>query len=149
MFIRIDNPNQYKKIIDTISMYANKISIVTSINEDFEQQRFYHKFKQNFISSKITKKWPGTITTSKSIMYTYIFDNDVKDFLKSYNSFFKEVKEDGYTVIVNLDNIQADISFFKDDSLLLYTTTHEKIICVEDGSLKDYIRRNLNGVIIK
>lgn len=42
------------------------------------------QFKNNFISSSFTKKWPGTISTSKSLMYTFTFDRDMKKFLKKY-----------------------------------------------------------------
>ncbi|WP_340393006.1 hypothetical protein [Macrococcoides caseolyticum] len=147
MHLKIQNSDEYKKLLDAVAIFSNKISIVVSINEDFEKQSIYMQFKNNFISSSVTKKWPGTISTSKSLMYTFTFDRDMKNFLKKYPNFFTKSLEDGYIWYSSLDDIEADFSFYKNDDLIMYTTGHEQTIIVINSDLKNYIQKHFNHII--
>ena len=147
MFLKNIENEDYKKLIDVIAIYSNRISVTTSINDEFETHQFYKKFKQQLISAVVTKKWPGTISTSKSIMYNYTFDRDIKHYLKQYNQFYHTIHEDEYKWNESLTGIDADISFFKNDELIFYTTTHEGTIAVIKEDLKGYIQKNLKDSI--
>ncbi|WP_354680406.1 hypothetical protein MRN59_01720 [Macrococcoides caseolyticum] len=135
--LRLRNKEEYRKMLQILVNHADTIQITVTGDDDFTEQSLYQSFDDNLIKVVQTKKWPGTIRSGPGAMsYFYHYNTRMGDFLKKYNSFYKQYRENGISFFgYSLDGIEADIAFLKGNQIVFYTIAHENKMLIECESL--------------
>lgn len=88
-------------------------------------------------SSENTNTWPGTKLSrgqkKNYKLYTFKICTQTFDVMKEYSNFFNVNIENEIEYYTSFDEeIQLDISFFKNNNCIFYTTVHEGICMIEE-----------------
>ncbi|QNR08643.1 hypothetical protein [Macrococcoides canis] len=99
-FLRLRNKEEYRKMLQILVNHTDTIQITVTGDEDFMEQSLYQAFDEDLIKVVQTKKWPGTIRSGPGAMsYFYPYNTKMANFLKKYNSFYKQYRENGVSFL--------------------------------------------------
>lgn len=129
--IDVYNEKEYRKLIKILSDICEYFKLVVPVELD-EIPSIISNLKSECIDEGYTNTWPGTKVSRgrrKNFKeYKFSISNKSMDILKSYGSFIKD-DNDAY---ISFDGYQIDISFYKDDNCVFYTTAHEGICMIDE-----------------
>ncbi|ARQ07743.1 hypothetical protein MACA111363_08205 [Macrococcoides canis] len=147
--LRLRNKEEYRKMLQILVDYVDTIQITVTGDEDFTEQSLYQAFDDDLIKVVQTKKWPGTIRSGPGAMsYFYPYNTKMANFLKKYNSFYKQYRENGVSFFgYALDGIEADMAFLNEKEIVFYTIAHENEMRIYSESLARFLKGE--GYIVK
>lgn len=129
--IDIINEKEYRKLIKRLSEICEYFKLVVPVELD-EISSIISNLKSEYIYEGYTNTWPGTKVSRgrrKNFKeYKFSISDKSMDILKSYGSFIKD-DNDAY---VSFDGYQIDISFYKNDNCVFYTTAHEGVCMIDE-----------------
>mgnify|MGYP003474995305 CR=1 FL=1 len=142
---KINNHEEYIKILDKIKPICKYIEIV--VIDGKENNELVDKFSEYIIDTKKVSKWWGNETSIVNNLYKIRASEEFFDYLKKYETFCKyyeygttkeSLTRGDYSEITNFG--YDDIAFYDEfDNYLLFTTTHEGNIAINDKILKGVI----------
>lgn len=125
---------EYKNILKYLRKNSDYIEIVYAdhkTHRDYTsnyEREFVEIIEENTIGKKLVKEWEGTWTKHYNEKLTIKFTKKLYEFLNK-QKFFYNIQEDFGTTIFDNSSIDTDIAFFnKKKECLLYVTTHERTI---------------------
>lgn len=142
---KLNNHNDYIDILNKISVKCEYIEVV--ILDKNESNELVDKFKEDIIYVRKVKEWWGTeLACSEPCNYLYRlkFNKKILSYLSNFETFCKYFKfgtnnkslEYGdYSEITDFGI--DDIAFYdSEDNFLLWTTTHEGYIWINENIIK-------------
>ena len=139
--------NEYKNILKYLRKNSDYIEIVYAdhkTHRDYASNydsEFVEIIEENTIGKKIVREWEGTITKDYNEKLTIKFTKKLYEYLNKQKFFYSRDGLD--TVILDNSSVDTDIAFFnKKKECLLYVTTHERIIGLNEELNKILFGKN-------
>ena len=139
---KLNNHEEYIKILNKIEIKCKYIEIV--IVDGRENNELVEKFNIDILETKKTSKWWGTEIKSLNNLYKIKATKEFFTYLKKYETFCKyyeygsnkeSLLRGDYSEVTNFG--YDDIAFYdENDNYILFTTTHEGNIAINDEIIK-------------
>lgn len=138
----IKDKKQYLMLLKKLFEKCNSFKIVVPLNKNFLNSNnnsiplIIQKLLPYSINSENANTWPGTKLSrgqkKNYKVYTFKICPQTFDIMKEYSNFFDANIENKIEYYTSFDEeIQLDISFFRDNNCIFYTTVHEGICMIE------------------
>ena len=135
---KLNTHQEYLDILDKIEPKCQYIEIVITFGN--KSNDIVENFKDDILESRKVSEWWGTITKGKNNLYKIKSSKKLFDYLKQYETFCKyyfygsnaeTLSRGDYSEITDFGS--DDIAFYdKNNNLLLFTTTHEGYITINE-----------------
>lgn len=139
---KLNNHKEYIKILDIIESKCKYIEIV--IIDGRKSNELVDKFSSDILDRKKVSKWWGTETSGSNNLYRISSSRKIFEYLRNFETFCKyyeygsngeSLRRGDYCVITDFG--LDDIAFYdKNDKILLFTTTHEGYISINEKILQ-------------
>lgn len=129
--------NEHSEYLKAIKQLEKKSKYIEYVLVDKDETEFIEKFKDLIVSEKYKKQWWGTVTKSKTQVYTLKASKEIFKYLEQFETFCKYISSNHGDIVEHTDFGVNDIAFLDDEEKpLLFTTTHEGYITARDNFLK-------------
>lgn len=129
---RLNKHEDYIKILNALELKSKYIEIV--LIDEKKTNDLIESFRDSIILTKIVSKWWGTETRAKNKLIRLEASKELFKYLAQFETFCKYYvfhDKGDYSEITNFG--VDDIAFYdKKDIPLLYTTTHEGYILIQE-----------------
>lgn len=122
----------YLALLDLLYKESNILKIVDCYKDDY-LDKFSDVYEDSLLKITYSNKWPGTSTNRKARIFTFNFDKLIYKKLQSIGYLIGATNNTYYSLDINS---QFDLSFYKDNQCLCFTTTHENIIHLHNSLVK-------------
>ena len=133
------NLNSHEQYIKTLKALESKTKYIEIVLiDEKETNELVDKFKKDIILEKKVSEWWGTITAAKNKLIRIEASKEFFQYLETFETFCK------YHVSRSRGDHSSETNFGDDDivfydennSMLLYTTTHEGYITIKEDLFK-------------